>query len=159
MNYVSSSLPGQDFRVVFETENTALNGEMLFYEINGTGYFMHIFSPTASDIGTSPLDKDIIFVIDKSGSMGGLKIDQVKTAFSQIIEDLPEDDQFNIIFFDYDAEPYVNDLLLANSSNKANAVDLVLRKNANGGTNINEALVLSLEMFQDESNNVPIYKL
>lgn len=156
VSYMSSSLPVNDMKIVFRTENTALNGEMLFYEINGTGYFMHIFSPTANEIGTSPLDKDIIFVIDKSGSMSGLKMDQVRAAFSQIIEDLPEDDQFNIVFFDYDAEPYVDDILVANSSNKANAVELVLRKNANGGTNINEALVLSLEMFWNEGNNVPI---
>ncbi|MEZ5335618.1 MAG: hypothetical protein R2741_10460 [Methanolobus sp.] len=58
-----------------------MNGEMLFYEDNDTGYFMHIFSPTAEDIGRPPLDKDIIFVIDKSGSMEGLKMEQVKTAF------------------------------------------------------------------------------
>ena len=156
VEYSSEGLPDSDMTVVFKTENTNADGEMLFYDINGTGYFMHIFSPTADDIGTSPLDKDIIFVIDKSGSMSGLKMEQVKDAFSSIINDLPGDDRFNIVFFDSYVKPYGEEILLANEVNKDDASSQVLSTNANGGTNINDALVDALEMFYAESDNVPI---
>lgn len=156
VRYTADSLPKDDMRVIFKTENTALNGNMLFYESDGQGYFMHIFSPTAEEIGTSPLNKDIIFVIDKSGSMEGLKIEQVKTAFSQIIEDLSEGDRFNIVFFDSTVRPHSDEILVVNDANKDKAVATAKSVTADGGTNINEALTTSLAMFYNASNNVPI---
>ncbi len=156
VRYIADSLPSEDMRVVFKTETTPLNGNMLFYESDGNGYFMHIFSPTAEEIGTSPLNKDIIFVIDKSGSMSGLKIEQVKTAFSQIIGDLSEGDRFNVVFFDSTVEPHSSEILVVNDVNKNQAIETVNSVTADGGTNINEALTTSLIMFYNNSENVPI---
>ncbi len=143
-------------RVVFKTENTALNGNMLFYKDKDQGYFMHIFSPTAEEIGTPPLNKDIIFVIDKSGSMEGLKLEQVKTAFSEIIEDLSEGDRFNVVFFDTELKPFSSEILVANDENKGKAIAAVTNVTADGGTNINAALTTALGMFYNGSDNVPI---
>lgn len=156
VRYIADSLPNDDMRVVFKTENTPLNGNMLFYESDGNGYFMHIFSPTAEEIGTSPLNKDIIFVIDKSGSMSGLKIEQVKTAFSQIIGDLSEGDRFNVVFFDSTVEPHSSEILVVNDVNKNQAIETVNSVTADGGTNINDALITSFGMFDNTSENVPI---
>jgi uncharacterized protein YegL len=156
VRYTANSLPAQDTRVVFKTENSALYGNMLFFKYRGQGYFMHIFSPTAEEIGTSPLNKDIIFVIDKSGSMDGLKLDQVKTAFSKIIGDLSEGDRFNVIFFDTDLKPFSKEILVADEVNKKKAVEAVTNVTADGSTNINAALTTSLDMFYKGSDNVPI---
>ena len=156
VEYSSKGMPDSDMTVVFKTENTGADGKMLFYEVNGTGYFMHIFSPTADELGTSPLNKDIIFVIDKSGSMDGLKIEQVKVAFSSIIDELPEADYFNVMFFDSNIDSYSDLILPATEENKNASINLVLSKRAIGGTNINEALVAAVKMFGNESNNVPI---
>jgi uncharacterized protein YegL len=156
VRYTGNTLPTQDMRVVFKTDNTPLNGNMLFYENNGQGYFMHIFSPTAEEIGTLPLNKDIIFVIDKSGSMEGLKIKQVKTAFSKIIEDLSEGDRFNVVFFDTEIKPFSSEILYANDTNKGKAIAAVTKVYAGGGTNINAALTTSLGMFYNIGDNVPI---
>ncbi|TQD28283.1 VIT and VWA domain-containing protein [Methanolobus vulcani] len=156
VEYTSKGLPGSNLNIVFSTENTDADGEMLFYEMNGTGYFMHVFSPTADELGTSPLNKDIIFVIDKSGSMSGFKIEQVKVAFSSIIDDLPEDDNFNVVFFDDDVDPQSSVIMSATETNKNNSASQVLDTYASGGTNINDALVEAIEMFGVESENVPI---
>lgn len=156
VRYTDVGLPGQDLKVVFKTENTPLNGNMIFYESDGQGYFMHTFSPTEKEIGTSPLNKDIIFVIDKSGSMSGLKIQQVQTAFSQIINDLPEGDRFNVVFFDSFVIAPGNELLMVNDANKVQSVELVTDTTAYGGTNINDALLASLDLFNAGSDNVPI---
>ena len=156
VKYTANTLPAQDMRVIFKTENTALNGNMLFYKDRDQGYFMHIFSPTAEEIGTPPLNKDIIFVIDKSGSMDGLKLEQVKTAFSEIIEDLSEGDRFNVVFFDTDLKPFSTELLVANNENKGKAIAAVTNVTDHGGTNINAALTTALGMFYNGSDNVPI---
>ncbi len=156
VKYDAKALPDQDLRIVFTTDNTSLSGEMLFYETGGHGYLMHIFSPSVEDLGTAALDKEIIFVIDKSGSMSGDKIVQVKRVFTGIITDLPPDDHFNVIFFDSDVMVFQDTLMEANTQTKAEAANFVNALGADGGTNINEALLTALGMFEPDSGRVPI---
>ncbi len=156
VTYGAKALPDQDLRIVFTTDSTSLSGEMLFYETGGQGYLMHIFSPSIEDLGTAALDKEIIFVIDKSGSMSGDKIAQVKNVFTGIITDLPPDDHFNIIFFDSDVMVFRDTLMEANTQTKAEAANFVNALGADGGTNINEALLTALGMFKPDSGRVPI---
>ena len=156
VTYSAKALPDQDLRIVFTTDSTSLNGEMLFYETGGQGYLMHIFSPSVEDLGTAALDKEIIFVIDKSGSMSGDKIDQVKRVFTGIITDLPPDDYFNVMFFADDVMVFRDTLMEANTGTKAEAANFVAALDANGGTNINDALLQALGMFDPDSEKVPI---
>ena len=154
--YETSSLPPSELRVLFETANPPLDGNMLFYNDGGQGYMMHIFSPGVEDLGTSPLDKEVIFVLDKSGSMQGYKIAQVKEAFGKIINDLPPGDHFNVIFFDTAVHSYFETLMEANREEKSKALEFVDSLEANGNTNINEALLRALRMFNPGSERVPI---
>ena len=156
VTYSAKALPDQDLRIVFITDSTSLNGDMLFYETGGQGYLMHIFSPSVEDLGTAALDKEIIFVIDKSGSMSGDKIDQVKRVFTGIITDLPPDDYFNVMFFADDVMVFRDTLMEANTGTKAEAANFVAALDANGGTNINDALLQALGMFDPDSEKVPI---
>uniref|UniRef100_A0A672LIS1 Inter-alpha-trypsin inhibitor heavy chain H6-like n=1 Tax=Sinocyclocheilus grahami TaxID=75366 RepID=A0A672LIS1_SINGR len=59
------------------------------------GYFVHYFAPR----GLPVVPKDVIFVIDISGSMIGTKIKQTKAAMTTILSDLREGDYFNLITF------------------------------------------------------------
>jgi len=156
ITYSANTLPDRDLRVIFTTDSTSLNGEMLFYESSGDGYLMHVFSPSQEDLGTTALSKEIIFVIDKSGSMRGDKIAQVKQVFTGIITDLPPDDYFNIIFFESDVMAFRDVLMEANTQTKADAVNFVNMLGSGGGTNINEALLQALNMFEPDSKRVPI---
>ena len=156
VKYDAKALPDRDLRIVFTTDSTSLSGEMLFYETGGHGYLMHIFSPSVEDLGTAALDKEIIFVIDKSGSMSGDKIAQVKRVFTGIITDLPPDDYFNVIFFDRQSVIFSDTLMEANTQTKADAANFVNALGADGGTNINEALLTALGMFEQDSERVPI---
>ncbi|MEA2003995.1 MAG: VWA domain-containing protein [archaeon] len=156
VTYGAKALPDKDLRIVFTTDSTSLSGEMLFYETGGQGYLMHIFSPSIKDLGTAALDKEIIFVIDKSGSMRGSKIAQVKRVFTGIIADLPPDDYFNVIFFDRQSVIFSDTLMEANTQTKADAANFVNALSADGGTNINEALLTALGMFDPDSERVPI---
>ncbi len=60
------------------------------------GYFVHFLSP--EDL--PPISKNIIFVIDKSGSMSGQRMEHTKEAFQWIINDLNDEDFFQIVTFD-----------------------------------------------------------
>ena len=65
---------------------TNIGGDILVRD----GYFIHFISPES----LPPLPKNIIFVIDKSGSMYGQRMDQTKQAFETIVNDLHDDDYF-----------------------------------------------------------------
>ncbi len=156
ISYSANTMPDTDLTVVYTTNNPQINGDMLFYNMGGQGYMMHVFSPNETDLGTTALSKDIVFVIDKSGSMSGEKISQVKKVFTKIISDLPPDDYFNVIFFDTDMRTYSSTLMEANTKNKADAANFVNSLDANGGTNINQALLDALGMFNADSSRVPI---
>ena len=156
ISYSANAMPDTDLTVVYTTNNPQLNGDMLFYNMGGQGYMMHVFSPNETDLGTTALSKDIVFVIDKSGSMSGEKIAQVKSVFTKIISDLPPDDYFNVIFFDTDMRRYSSSLMEANTKNKADAANFVNSLDSNAGTNINQALLDAVGMFNTDSNRVPI---
>ncbi|PXF60233.1 MAG: hypothetical protein C4B59_09760 [Candidatus Methanogaster sp.] len=159
VTYGAKALPDRDLTIVFITDSTSINGEMLFYETDGhggQGYLMHVFSPSVADLGTTNLSKEIIFVIDRSGSMSGDKIAQVKNVFTGIIADLPPDDYFNVIFFDNDVMLFRDTLMEANAQTKAEAANFVDALESGGGTNINDALLTALGMFEPDTGRVPI---
>lgn len=53
------------------------------------GYFVHFFAPETLSV----LPKNVVFVIDRSGSMRGKKIEQTKEAFASVIQELGEGDK------------------------------------------------------------------
>ena len=64
------------------------------------GYFVHFFAPQ----NLKSLPKHIVFVLDISGSMEGEKIQQMKDAMVTILDDLNEEDHFNIVTFSSEVE-------------------------------------------------------
>jgi uncharacterized protein YegL len=154
--YKTSGTPQKDFIVSYEIRFPPVNGTMINYYDGTEGYFFHVFSPQRSDLGGSAMDKEIIFVLDKSGSMQGKKISQLKQAFGEIIYQLPDKDSFNIIMFDNSIKKYNSELLSADLENKNDANDYIDDISAGGSTNINDAMVSALNMFQYTETKVPI---
>jgi uncharacterized protein YegL len=145
----------RDFIVNYETQAPPKEGLMLNYNNGKDGYFFHVFSPQLDDIG-EPLGKDIIFVLDKSGSMRGEKIKQLRESFSEITDQLPNDDSFNIIQFDGSIYKYSNSLIRAKDSEKEKAKNYINDISAGGSTNINDALLQGLGMLDSSESRVPI---
>ena len=144
----------------FQTQNIPLGGRFLTARREGEGYFLHLFSPTKESLGSGSINKNIIFVLDKSGSMSGNKMTQLKEAFSDIISSLDPADRFNIIMFDSDINPYSDGLVAATESNLADAVDYVNGINAGGCTNLYDGMELALlhlsDAIHEETTGMPI---
>ncbi|KAF5288023.1 hypothetical protein FQA39_LY15552 [Lamprigera yunnana] len=79
------------FVVQYDVERDPHGGEVLVQD----GYFVHFFAPT--DI--KPLPKQVVFILDTSGSMWGQKIQQLREAMIKILEQLNEQDSFNLVEF------------------------------------------------------------
>jgi hypothetical protein len=94
------------------------------------GYFVHFFAPS----GLEPVDKNVLFVLDVSGSMGGQKITQTKDAMKEILSDLRPGDMFNIITFSTSLKFWHGEgLLPATRENIRGAKEFVKEMKADGG--------------------------
>ncbi|XP_050509623.1 inter-alpha-trypsin inhibitor heavy chain H4 isoform X1 [Diabrotica virgifera virgifera] len=85
-----NGLAGQ-FVVQYDVEKAGPGGEVL---VDG-GHFVHFFAP--SDIPALP--KQVVFILDTSGSMEGIRITQLKEAMKSILPELKKEDIFSIIEF------------------------------------------------------------
>lgn len=108
------------------------------------GYFLLIINPGKPEESKEVIPKDIIFVLDTSGSMAGKKIEQAKEALTYCLDRLNPEDRFNIISFSTEVTPLAEELLPASEENIRRAKKFVSQLQARGGTNINEALKTAL---------------
>ncbi|XP_034366318.1 inter-alpha-trypsin inhibitor heavy chain H2 isoform X1 [Arvicanthis niloticus] len=138
---------------------TAVDGELVvMYDVNReekagelevfNGYFVHYFAPENLD----PIPKNILFVIDVSGSMWGIKMKQTVEAMKTILDDLRTDDQFSVVDFNHNVRTWKNDLVSATKTQIADAKKYIEKIQPSGGTNINEALLRAIFILNEASN-------
>ena len=110
------------------------------------GYFVHYFTP--QNLPVRP--KQIIFVLDTSGSMSGEKIVQLKDAMFTIIDELSGEDYFYIVEFDSTIKewPENHKSVRATDDNKKKGIARVFGMRADGVTGANEGLLAALEHGQ-----------
>lgn len=94
-------------------------------------------------------DREVIFVLDTSGSMSGNAIEQAKQALAYAIDDLSTRDKFNIIEFNSNAEILWRQAKFADRENKALAFEFISELSANGGTEMRQALSMALQSEAD----------
>ncbi|XP_024658324.2 inter-alpha-trypsin inhibitor heavy chain H3 [Maylandia zebra] len=106
------------------------------------GYFVHFFAPELPK-----LPKNVVFVIDISGSMSGRKMEQTREAMLAILQQVHEDDHFAIILFDSVIETWKDSLTKATKENITEAMDYIRRMRSRGTTNINDAVLTAVHML------------
>ncbi|XP_031143355.1 inter-alpha-trypsin inhibitor heavy chain H3-like isoform X2 [Sander lucioperca] len=131
-----------------------MNGDLVIvYDVNrdsslgdiksSAGYFVHHFAPSS----LSRIPKNVVFVIDQSGSMSGRKMQQTRIALIHILNDLAEDDHFGLITFDSSIFHWKRELVQANKENLESAKTFALNINERGATDINAAVLEGARML------------
>jgi len=111
------------------------------------GFFLLLLAPRP-DAAAQTLAKDLILVLDRSGSMEGEKFQQAQAALQYVLGHLNPEDRFNIITFSTGVETYANGLRPAEEANEAMA--WVDRLSAQGSTDINRALLEAAAIAETE---------
>ncbi len=106
-----------------------------------------LIPPAAVDDAVIPA-RELILIIDKSGSMGGVSIRAAREALHFALDSLSNLDTFNIIAFDDDTYPMFNTSLPVNDKNIAQARRFINRLDAGGGTEMSGALRFALQQNQ-----------
>jgi Ca-activated chloride channel homolog len=107
--------------------------------IGEDGFFMLLLAPGLTS-QTQSLRRDLVAVLDVSGSMSGDKLDQAKTALAQLLGTLRTGDRFRIVTFGSGVRRYAAGWTEVSGDNVRAAQEWVRRLDTDGGTNIAGAL-------------------
>jgi Ca-activated chloride channel family protein len=154
-------VPRADFRLVYTLAEGALGATVLSVRpsTDEDGYFLLLASPRvkAPDAEARPRPKSVVFVLDRSGSMAGKKLEQAKGALRFVLDNLREDDTFNIVVYDDRVETFRPELQRYSSRAREEAGRFVDNIREGGATDINAALKAALGQIPDGSR--PSYVL
>lgn len=139
-----------DFQLYYSLSEKEFGLSLLTYREPGQpGYFLMLLSPKNAISESQRLPKEIVFVLDTSGSMSGEKIDSAKAALRFGVESLDERDTFNVISFSGEVHLMSEGLIEATRENKKKGLNFIANLRAEGGTNIDETLVNAFHLFEE----------
>ncbi len=111
----------------------------------GGGYFLLLAGlPADATKDRPPIPREVTLVLDRSGSMNGEKLDQVKVAAREILKGLRPGEAFNIIVYHQAVDLFSEKPVLKNASTMKAALRWLDAVDSTGGTNIHDALVEAL---------------
>ena len=149
-----NEVPTTDFRLMYDVGKGMVSTRVLSYQPqrdgDRDGFFMLLATPEIKATAERP-KKTVLFVVDRSGSMSGKKIEQVKAAAKFILENLREGDLFNIIAYDSDVQAFRPELQKFDDKTRKEALGFIEGIYAGGSTNIDAALGAALKQLQDSS--------
>jgi Ca-activated chloride channel family protein len=139
--------PETDFRLYLTGGEGLVDTRLLAYrERAEDGYFSLLFAPVA-DVDES-VARDVVIVLDRSGSMEGEKMEQAIDAARYVLEHLGADDRFAVVDFSRYIRSYADDLRPAGEA--ASAIEYVEDIEAGGNTNISGALERAAGLLDGE---------
>ncbi len=113
-------------------------------EVDGQYYGMLIVVPPAQPAAVAAIPREVVFVVDTSGSMGGVSIEQARASLSLALRQLTASDRFNIIAFDSNHRSLHTQSVPATDHFVQHALEFVRTLNASGGTQMMPALRAAL---------------
>ncbi len=149
--------PDRDFVLYYTVSPEDVGVNLLSYKPDGRseGFFVLLAAPKVEVDTQQVIAKDVILILDVSGSMRGEKIEQAKEALSFVLDNLHDEDRFNIIAFSTSTRPYARDLVWADERGEAR--DFVARLEASGSTDINRALLEALAMADQDRPTILVF--
>src|SRR6202011_3615248 len=115
------------------------------------GYFMLLLSPRVEIPKDQVIPRDLVLVLDTSGSMAGPKMDQAKKALKYCLDQLGSKDRFALINFATTVNSYTDRLLESSQEQVDRAKKWVDELEATGGTAIDAALATALGLRSKDS--------
>ena len=136
------------FRMSYLLQKNGMTASLFAYPDPkvGGGYFLLLAglpAPKPGDAATA-IKREVTLVLDRSGSMNGRKLDQVREAARQIIAGLEPQEAFNIITYNEAVDRFAHRPIIKTGENVERAFAYLDALTSRGGTNIHDALVEAL---------------
>jgi Ca-activated chloride channel family protein len=148
----NNAIDGRDFLLYYALDPNEIGATLLAHRpyTDKSGYFMLLISPQVNPEATQVQGKDLVFVLDTSGSMAGEKIQQAKAALRYCLQRLGRRDRFGLVTFSSEARKFRHELATLDARDEA--LYHIDRLEATGGTNINEALLAAVDLLRNSQN-------
>jgi Ca-activated chloride channel family protein len=143
------AIPNRDFVLRYRLDGGAPNLIVLPHRATGEGYFLALLRPEASPPPEAVAPKEMIFVVDCSGSMHGEPIAKVREAMRYALEHLDPLDNFQIIKFSSFTQAFAPEPVPATPAHIARALEYVDRLSGDGGTILIEGVAAALSYRED----------
>src|SRR5919205_2722096 len=140
----------QDFQLFYTLSDSDFGMTLLTHREPGKqGYFLLTISPKDDIAEAEYSAKDIVFVLDTSGSMAEAgKIEKARAALLFGVRSLRPEDRFNVINFAGEEHLMAAELVQADAAGKARGEEFIAQLRPVGGTNIDGALTAAMRQFE-----------
>jgi Ca-activated chloride channel family protein len=128
------TIPNKDFTLRYEVAGEKPQMALLTHRSGIGGYFMLMIQPQLEPTGTDLIPREVVFVLDVSGSMNGLPIEKSKEVVKKSLDGLGPDDTFRIITFSGSAQVMSEEALANTPENIARAKAFIDQQQGAGGT-------------------------
>lgn len=147
-----ATIPNKDFVLRYQTAGEKLGDALLFHRDTRGGFFTLILQPPQRVTPAEVTPKEIVFVVDTSGSMHGFPLEKAKQVIRGAFDGLHPRDTFNLITFSGDDHVLFPAPVPANSENIAKAWEFLRSRQGSGGTEMMKAIRSALAPSQSQEH-------
>jgi Ca-activated chloride channel family protein len=139
-----NEIPNRDFVLKYKTAGVKIEDAILTHRETNGGFFTMILQPPDKVFPADTMPKEIVFVLDTSGSMDGFPIKKAKEAMRLSLENVNPNDTFNLITFAGDTRILFEKPVAATKENIAKAKKWLSDSSSGGGTEMMTAIRAAL---------------
>lgn len=150
-----SEIPNRDFILRYRVAGKQIQDAIITHKDNQSGYFNLILQPPQKLDVNYVTPKELVFVLDTSGSMEGFPIEKAKESMKMAIDGLNAQDTFNLITFAGDTSILFNKPVPATAENVRKAQAFLETRQGGGGTEMMKAIDAALKPT-DNQNHIRI---
>jgi Ca-activated chloride channel homolog len=137
-------LPDKDFILKYKVAGLDIDDAVLAHADKTGGYFTLILQPPERPREETLVPRQLIFVLDTSGSMWGFPIEMAKKTIQRALDNLRKDETFNLITFSGDTKILFPEPVPATPENVAQAKKVLAGAYGSGGTEMMKAIRTAL---------------
>jgi len=148
----NSTIPNTDFILRYDVATQAIQDAVLTHRSEKGGFFTMILQPPERVTVADLTPKELVFVLDTSGSMEGFPINKAKETMKLALDGLNPSDTFNLITFAGDTRILFPEPVPATSANLRKAKAFLTPHSGVGGTEMMKAVEAALKPSDDQSH-------
>ena len=140
-----ATIPNKDFILKYDVAGRKIADAVLTHRNGQDGFFTLILQPPDRVTPVEVTPKELVFVLDTSGSMSGFPIEKAKETMKLALEGLYQQDTFNLITFSGDTHVLFPEPVPATKENLRKAQAFLTSRSGSGGTEMMKAIRVALD--------------
>ncbi|HEU4390541.1 MAG TPA: VIT and VWA domain-containing protein [Blastocatellia bacterium] len=140
-----TTIPNKDFILKYDVAGRQIEDAVLTHRSERGGFFTMIVQPPERVTVADVTPKELVFVLDTSGSMMGFPIEKAKETMKLALDALNPRDTFNLITFAGDTQILFPQPVSATAQNIRKAQQFLESRNGGGGTEMMKAIRAALD--------------